>query len=205
MPATTKIDLYKLHKADYVSPKKKPVLVDVTAGSYLSYTGKGAPEDEAFQHAFEALFGIAYTVKFRCKADGRDYAVCKVEAIWWGKGKGGNFADEKRCDWNWQLLIRTPDFVTPEMVDQAAKALIDKGKGNGVKKVKLVTLDEGRCVQMLHVGPYSDEPRTMAVMREFAESEGLSLTGRHHEVYLSDPRRVVPERLRTILRQPVRA
>ena len=106
--------------------------------------------------------------------------------------------------WRWKLLIRTPDFITPEELHEAKAKLLAKGKGPEVSQVGLESIEEGPCVQMLHVGPYDTEPETISALAAFARENGLELHGLHHEVYLSDPRRVPPERLRTILRLPVR-
>ena len=107
--------------------------------------------------------------------------------------------------WQWKLLIRTPDFIGEEDLRQAVAVLLKRGKGEEVKRVRLETLAEGPCVQMLHVGPYERECETIAAMQAFAEKQQLRFSGKHHEIYLSDPRRVPPERLKTILRQPVRS
>ena len=141
--------------------------------------------------------------EFAGKAKGRDYVVCKLEAHWWGARKG-NFAAEPRDQWRWKLLIRVPDFVTERDLADAVRQLRDKGKAPEAKEVKLETIDEGRCVQMLHVGPYEKEGDTIALMKSVADEAGLSLHGRHHEIYLSAPRRVAPQKLRTILRMPVK-
>ena len=133
------------------------------------------------------------------KFAGQDYKVCHLEGLWWG------FEEMERQDtWRWKLLIRVPDFISGGDLKAAAAALKKKGKGELPVEVRLETLKEGRCVQVLHTGPYSDEGSTMARMKAVAESNGLSFAGAHHEIYLSDPRRVVPEKLRTILRMPVK-
>ena len=202
MPATDKLDLYKKHKADYVTPKK-PKLLTVQPASYLAITGQGEPGGEAFVAKVGALYAAAYTIKFARKAGGRDYVVCKLEAQWWGARKR-NFAEEPRDQWRWKLLIRVPDFVTQRDLTDAVKQLRDKGKAPEAREINLETIDEGRCVQMLHVGPYEKEGETVALMKNAARESGLAFHGRHHEIYLSDPTRVAPEKLRTILRMPVR-
>ena len=202
MPTTEKLDLYKLHKDEYAAPKK-PILLTVKSAKYLSIVGKGAPGGAMFESRIGALYGAAYTLKFASKAAGRDYGVCKLEGMWWGDGKNPDFSKLAKSKWNWKLLIRTPDFIAQKDLATAIKQLIDKGKPDDVAEVQLEPIKEGRCVQMLHVGPYDQEAATMAVMTEFVEAQGLSFHGRHHEIYLSDPRRVAPEKLRTILRMPV--
>lgn len=205
MAANEKIDLYKLHKDEYASPRK-PCLVDVKKAKYLAISGKGAPGGEAFQAKIGALYGAAYTIKMTRKFSGRqDYVVCKLEAQWWSDDEGVNFADLPKEEWCWTLMIRTPNFVKNEELDQAKSVLLEKGKGEEVRELEFLTMSEGSCVQMLHVGPYEKEDETIALMREFAHQEGLTPHGRHHEIYISDPRRVPPERLKTILRMPVRS
>lgn len=204
MPTSDKLDLYKLHRADYLA-KKHPAIVDLADARYLAIDGKGEPGGAAFQVAIGAMYGMAFTVKMTRKMTGKgDYAVCKLEAQWWhGKGKA-DFSEVPRSEWSWRMMIRTPDFVEQADLDSAAGKLVEKKKGEGVDRVKLRTIGEGRCVQMLHIGPYEREHETIAVMQAFAEEQGLSFHGLHHEIYLSDPRRVAPEKLKTILRRPVR-
>ncbi|HED64660.1 MAG TPA: hypothetical protein ENJ09_03790 [Planctomycetes bacterium] len=200
-----KIDLIKLHRAEYAKPKK-PVFVDVGPGTYLAVAGKGAPGDALFQDRIAALYAVAYTAKFESKFAGRDFVVCKLEALWGSEedGEQSSLATLDRAAWPWTMVIRVPDFVTEAELTAARAKLREKGKQGDFDAVELVTLEEGRCVQMLHTGPYEEEGRTLAAMTEVAHAEGLSLHGRHHEIYLSDPRRVPAERLETILRRPVR-
>lgn len=205
MKATSKLDLYKLHKADYVAPKK-PVLVRLHAATYLVIEGQGAPGGEEFTACIGALYGMAFTIKMTRKFAGmKDYAVCKLEGQWWADGTNSDFAKTPKDQWHWKLLIRTPEFITKKDLEKAAAALVKRGKGANVERVQLETLDEGPCVQMLHVGPYEKQCETIASMEAFAEKQQIRLQGPHHEIYLSDPRRVPPERLKTILRHPVKA
>jgi hypothetical protein len=125
-----------------------------------------------------------------------------LEGQYWCKK--ADFCRVPKEQWRWNLLIRTPDFVTQNELDQAAETLLKRGKTASVREVKLETITEGRCVQMLHIGPYDREPETIALMKAHAEKEGFTFHGRHHEIYLSDPRRVAPERLKTILRIPIK-
>jgi hypothetical protein len=201
MAASAKLDLYKEHKAEYVTPKK-PTLVDTGEARYLAIDGQGEPGGEQFSDKIGALYGAAFTIKMASKAKGRDYKVCALEALWWSDSE--DFAAMPKQQWRWKVMIRTPDFVGQNDLDQAVAALRAKGKDPSVAEVRLETIDEGRCVQVLHVGPYDAEDLPIQAMAEFAAEQGLSLHGKHHEIYLSDPRRVPPERLRTILRRPVR-
>jgi hypothetical protein len=198
-----KVDLYQLHKADYAAPKK-PVLLDISKATYLAIQGQGTPGGDSFTDKIGALYGMAFTVKMTRKFAGQqDYTVCKLEAQWWSGTTPGNFAQTPKEQWCWKLLIRTPEFVGQDELDRAVAVLHKKGKSPLVSEVKLETFTEGPCVQMLHVGPYEKEPETIALMQAHAEKSGLKLNGLHHEIYLSDPRRVAPEKLKTILRHPV--
>ena len=197
-----KIDLTKMHKAQFKAARK-PFLLDVGAARYLAAAAPAEPGGETFAAAVGALYAVAYTIKMTRKAEGRgDYVVCKLEAQWWGDGERP-LDDAPQSDWNWRLMIRTPEIVEAADRDEAVAKLLDKGKDVSVREVALVDFVEGPCVQMLHVGPYEQEPETVAQMHAFAAAEGLAPHGRHHEIYLSDPRRVAPEKLRTILRLPV--
>lgn len=202
MAATAKLDLYKEHKAEYAAAKS-PVLVDMAPAKYLTFTGSGAPASEGFQKAVGALYGVAYTIKMTKKFAGQDYKVCGLEGQWWGAEGGADFWAQSPETWNWRLMIRVPDFIKASDLKEAIQALRKKGKGEEVASVKLETIKEGRCVQMLHVGPYAEEGATISRMLEFAGRSGLTCKGHHHEIYLSDPRRVPASRLRTILRHPV--
>jgi hypothetical protein len=194
---TAKLDLYKVHKAEYVTPRK-PALVRAKPAQYLAIEGRGAPGNARFQACIGALYGMAFTVKMTRKFAGKqDYVVCKLEGQYFG-----DLPATPKEEWTWKLLIRTPDFIGQKDMEAAVATLIKRGKSPEVKEVKLETIDEGDCVQMLHVGPYDKEHETVAQMRCFAEAGGLKLAGPHHEIYLSDPRRVPPERLKTILRVP---
>lgn len=203
MKPAQKVDLYKLHQQDYVTPKK-PVLLTIKKATYLAIEGKGEPGGEAFGERIGALYGAAFTIKMTRKFGGeQDYAVCKLEAQWWGDDGANDFSNLPKEKWCWKLLIRTPAFVRKTELNKAVAVLLKRGKAETVKEVRLEFLTEGRCVQMLHVGPYEREHETIALMRAHAENNGLKLEGRHHEIYLSDPRRVPAERLKTILRHPV--
>jgi hypothetical protein len=199
---TSKLDLYKKFAADYIATRE-PKLVEIGPAQYLATAGRGAPGGQEFQARIGALYNVAFTVKMARKFAGRDYAVSKLEGLWWGS-RNGAFLHEPPATWNWKLLIRTPDFISRDEVNDAKARLRRKGKPAEVDDVGLELLDEGSAVQALHVGPYEREPETLARMEALADSEGLSVHGRHHEIYLSDPRRVPPARLRTILRLPVR-
>jgi hypothetical protein len=192
-----KIDLYAEYKKEYVAPRS-PVLLTIGSAKYLTIDGQGSPGGDRFTAAIGALYGVAFTIKMTRKFGGKqDYAVAKLEALWPGDML------RPRDQWQWKLMIRTPAFVTGADLKRAITAQLDKGKHAEVKDVSLETIKEGRCVQMLHIGPYEKEDATRAAMRAFAREKGFSLAGPHHEIYLSDPRRVTPTKLKTILREPV--
>jgi hypothetical protein len=198
----TTIDLHKQYKHEYVTPKQ-PVIVKPGPAKYLIAEFRGEAGGEAFQTAMGALYAAAYTIKFACKAAGKDFKVSAPEAQVWVDDKYRCFQDSPRNEWNWHLLIRVPTFVTAR---DLAKAVAAKGdEAPAMAGLRIETLKEGSSVQMLHGGPYADEPASIKAMLDFAAAQGLEPHGRHHEIYLSDPRRVPEVRLRTILRIPVHA
>jgi hypothetical protein len=203
MKTQEKVDLYKLHKQDYVAPKK-PTLLVIKEAQYLAISGQGEPGGDCFIDKIGALYGGAYTIKMTRKFGGeQDYGICKLEAQWWAPDGKDDFSKAPKEQWCWKLLIRTPDFVRENELEKAVTAILKRGKTASVKELRLESFTEGRCVQMLHVGPYDREHETIDLMRAYAENRGLKFHGRHHEIYISDPRRVPPERLKTILRHPV--
>ena len=202
MPKAQRFDVYREFAEDYVAPKAA-VFVTLKPAHYLAITGRGEPGDATFQANVGALYNVAFTVKMARKFAGRDYTVSKLEGIWSDVGGEKMFLGEPRKVWNWKLLIRVPPFITQKETAAAIEKLRAKGKPAEVAQVKLETIAEGQCVQMLHVGPYTAEGPTLAAMRGFAMAQGLDFHGPHHEIYLSDPRRVPAERLKTILRYPV--
>jgi len=138
------------------------------------------------------------------KFAGQDYRVCHLEGLWWGTQETGDFSAQPPETWNWKLLIRVPPFIKEADLKAAIKQLKDRGRWNSTSNVKLETIKESKCVQMLHVGPYGEEGKTIRQMMEYARGQGLFFSGRHREIYLSDPRRVPATSLRTILRHAVR-
>jgi len=197
-----KLDLYRKFKAEYVATRA-PVLVATKAARYLAIAGRGAPSAPGFGRAVGALYAVAFTVKMARKVAGRDYVVSKLEGLWWGERPGRLLIDEPQSTWRWKLMIRVPGFIGERERKAAIALLVERGKDPLVRQVKLETLKEGRCVQLLHVGPYDAEHESIGRMTDFARERGGRFRGRHHEIYLSDPRRVAPAKLRTILRHPV--
>lgn len=202
MTAKKKLDLYQVHKGEYVTPRT-PVIVKVGPAKYLSTEGQGAPGSKEFQDKIGALYNVTFTIKMAKKFAGQDYTVCKLEGVWWADGGEKEFLQTPKDQWRWKLMIRTPDFIDTKELQAAVSKLRAKGKPPEVSSIVLETLKEGSCVQVLHIGPYDTEAATIAQMKEFAIAKGLSFYGLHHEIYLSDPRRVPPAKLRTILRHPV--
>jgi hypothetical protein len=197
-----KLDLFKLHNDEYAA-NVKPRLISVAPANYLSVSGRGAPGGDMFQSKLEALYAVAFTVKAASKQQGQDYAISKLEGLWWGDFGYESFSALPRDTWNWTLLIRTPVFIVPSAIRNASKALLHKGKPPEVLEVAPFSLDEGQCAQMLHRGSYEDEYKTLAILRAFIQEQGLNVHGLHHEIYLSDPRKTAPEKLKTVLRLPV--
>jgi hypothetical protein len=179
----------------------EPALVRVAPARALAVDGKGEPGGEAFHRALEALYGAAWTVKMKIrKPAGKAAAIGPLEGLWWGLEPGHPPAE--RRDWRWKLLLRVDPPVGARELAAARRALEARGRGAG--EVRVEVLREGACVQAMHVGPYRDEPATIERMEAFARERNLAFAGAHHEIYLSDPRRTAPSRLRTILRHPVR-
>lgn len=196
-----KLDLIKLNKAEYVTPAT-PVLLTVKPADYLAIEGTGAPSGAVFPSRLSALYGMAFTIKMSRKAAGLgDYAVSRLETIY-------ELTEETACcnpeTWRWTILIRTPDFVTDEDLAAAVALLRKREKEGEAALVRRLHLEEGTCVQALHTGPYEREHETYERMRAFARTEGFTVFGQPHEIYISDPRHVEPENLKTILRLPVR-
>jgi hypothetical protein len=176
---------------------RDPELLDVPERLLLMADGRGDPNGSpVYQRATEALFSVSYAVRFRLKRElGLDRRVGPLEGLW--TIDGGEFSFDERTNWRWTIMIEQAEEASPEMVDAAARA-----KGVRVP-LRLERLREGLAAQVLHVGPFADEPRTIERLHAFIDSKGLRAVGRHHEIYLRDPRRTAPERLRTIIRQPV--
>lgn len=204
-----KLDLTKQYKS-YFTAKTKPELVEIEAAQFISIRGKGDPSEKPFADNIEALYSTAYTLKFACKAKDQDFVVSKLEGLWWYDeekyaGKTIDTANEiPRSEWEYRLLIRLPEFVTKQDLENAKAAVIEKRGNLLVEELEFLTLAEGKCVQMLHVGPFSTEPETLKQIGAFTEANRLERNGVHHEIYLSDFRKTEPAKLKTILREPVK-
>lgn len=198
----SKVDLSKELKRVYKA-KKTPELIDVPTGKFLSIDGKGDPNGEEYQQAMMALYGSAYTLKFHYKGLGKDFKVMALEGLW--SAEHGVFDMDNpapREEWRWTSMIRVPGFVEQNALDEVLPELIEK-RGEKVKEVKLLEFDEGLSAQILHLGPYSEEAPTIKNLHRWVAKQGYRLRGKHHEIYMSDPRRTKPENIKTIIRHPV--
>lgn len=181
-------------------------IVDVPPRQYLMVDGQGDPNaSEDFTAAIQALYPVAYTVKAMSRSElGRDHVVMPLEGLWWADDMAAFTTVRDKTRWRWTLMIMVPDWIEPATVDRALEQVRSRKDPDRLGDVRLKTLHEGRCVQALHVGPFDAEAALLERMHSsFIPEHGLRMSGRHHEIYLSDRRRTAPERLRTILRQPV--
>ena len=203
----SKIDFKKEYR-DLYAPPKKFVTVDVPDFQYLMVTGHGDPNTaQEYKDAVEALYALAYKLKFSSKKTlGKDYVVPPLEGLWWAEDMQTFTTARDKSQWDWTMMILTPEWINSEMF-QDALTLVKKAKNPAaLDKVRLERYHEGLSVQIMHIGSYDDEgPTLMRLHQEYLPLNGWVENGKHHEIYLSDPRRVAPEKLKTILRQPVRA
>ena len=182
-------------------------VIDVPPRQYLMVDGHGNPNTEpAFTQAIEALFPLAYALKFASKSRNLDYVVPPLEGLWWAEDQTVFTSARDQSKWDWTLMIMVPDWLGADEVAESVAAVTAKDHPPAaLGKVRLETLHEGRCVQTLHVGSFEQEGGILATMHEeFIPANGLEFAGKHHEIYLSDFRRVTPDKQRTLLRQPVR-
>lgn len=204
---------YKKEYKEFYLPKKKPSIVELPKINYLAVRGQGDPnaEDGEYKQSITLLYAIAYTIKMSEKGQHQlegyfDYVVPPLEGFWWQEGVEGVDYTRKE-DFHFISLIRLPDFVTKEAFDWAIAEATEKKKTD-FSKVEFLSYEEGLCVQCLHVGLYDNEPETVALMHDFMAEKGYQLDisekRYHHEIYLSDARRVAPEKLRTVIRHPIK-
>ncbi|WP_303834975.1 GyrI-like domain-containing protein [Ruminococcus flavefaciens] len=204
---------YKKEYKEYYLPKNKPEIVDIPSMNFIAVRGKGDPNEEGgeYKQALELLYGIAYTIKMSKKTDYRidgyfDYVVPPLEGFWEQKGRVG-IDYSRKSDLSWTAMMRVPDFVTEKDFDWAVKQATVKKKQD-FSKVEFITVEEGLCVQCMHLGSYDDEPATVALMDGYAVDNSydidISDKRQHHEIYLSDPRKTAPEKLKTVIRHPVK-
>lgn len=197
---------FKTQIRTYTAPRGQFEIVTVPAMQFLMIDGHGDPNtSKAYEDALRTIYPVAYKLKFLSKnVLDRDYTVMPLEALWWSNDMDSFTTARDKSQWDWTVMIMTPDWMTADFYDTAREAVRSKGGAPALDAIRLETLDEGSAVQALHVGPYDDEgPLLDAMHNDFIPSHSLRLTGKHHEVYLSDSRRTAPEKLKTILRQPV--
>jgi hypothetical protein len=202
----SKVDFKKEFKELY-NPPKDFVLVDVPEMKFLMVDGHGDPNiAQEYNDAVEALYAVAYKQKFISKKKlGQDYVVPPLEGLWWADDMDTFTVARDKSQWDWTMMILTPGWISPEMFEDALQQ-VRKGKNPAMlENVRLESYHEGLSVQIMHIGSYDDEGPTLDRMHnEFIPENGYVMVGKHHEIYLSDPRRVAPEKLKTVLRQPVR-
>lgn len=182
-------------------------VIDLPEQQYLMIDGHGDPNTSpAYPDALAALYPVAYRLKFTSKRDfGRDYVVPPLEGLWWAEDLSSFTAARDKSKWDWTMMILTPDWIDQALFQAATEQVAAKSAPSRLNEVRLEPLAEGRCVQTLHLGSFDDEAAILAELHhEFLPGHGYQPTGTHHEVYFSDPRKVAPERLRTLLRQPIR-
>lgn len=204
---------FKKEYKEFYMPKSKPEIVNVPKANYIAIKGEGNPNDEGgeYQKAIEVLYAVAYTLKMSYKTDHRiegffDYVVPPLEGFWWQKGIVGVDYQDK-SSFCWISVIRLPDFITKEDFDWAVDSATKKKKLD-CSKAEFLTIDEGLCVQIMHIGPFDDEAPTVEIMNQYIGDNGyendFSNTRLHHEIYLSDARRVDPRKWKTVVRHPIR-
>lgn len=204
-----KIDLKKKYKHLYLPTAKKVSVVDVPAFNFIMVDGRipaGVPPADSvdFQNALQALYGLSYTLKFMSKLREKnpiDYTVMALEGLWWTEEGDFDLAPDQ--DWFFRAMMLQPDHINQDMVEKAAVKVAKKGDNPMLAKAEFGEFHEGLSIQIMHIGPYADEGPTLDVMRVFARENGYRFRGKHHEIYIGDPRRAKPENLKTVLRHPV--
>ncbi len=198
------IDLKKVYKDQYTARAGKPALVTVPARPFLMIDGEGTPGVAAeYIAAVEALYPLAYGIRAAIKKEtGDGYTVLPLEGLWWADDMTA-FRAARKDEWKWTLMIGLPELATAEMAAEVLPAVTAKKDLAAGGKVRFEVFEDGECAQVMHIGPYSEEEPTIDLLHSFIESEGLELSGLHHEIYLGDPRKADPAKLKTIIRQPV--
>jgi len=201
-----KVDYKKEMKHIYNAPKKNPEIVDVPQMNFLMINGEGNPNiSERFKSSVEALFGLSYTLKFMIKKSNVqiDYGVMPLEGLWWADDMAA-FCMKKKELWKWTVMIMQPEYVTKDLFFEARGQLKKKKDNSVLQDVILESFIDGRAGQIMHIGPFSEEGPTIEKLHKFIEASGYELSGKHHEIYLSDTRRSAPEKWKTIIRQPMK-
>lgn len=198
------IDFKKELKHLYLASAKEVELVDVPALNFLMVDGQGDPNTaQSYKDAIEALYAVAYTLKFMLKKGPQalDYAVMPLEGLWWADDMK-RFGSGDKAQWKWTAMIMQPDFITPALLDSAMAEVARKKNPVALNKLRMERFAEGRCAQILHIGPFSAEGPTIEKVHAFIRARG-GLRGKHHEIYLSDIRRAAPDKWKTLIRQPM--
>ena len=200
-----KLDLKKTLKYLYQPSAKDFGSVDVPAMNFLMIDGTGNPNTApAYAEAMQALYTLAYTLKFKIKKElGVDYPVMPSEGLWWMDDMR-EFSPLRKDEWKWTMMIMQPEVVTPPLFEQSRGEAVSKKGFPGLDRLRLERFHEGLSAQILYFGAYADEGPTITRLHQFIHTGGFALTGKHHEIYLGDPRRSAPEKLRTIIRQPMK-
>ncbi|MDH5461597.1 MAG: GyrI-like domain-containing protein [Candidatus Bathyarchaeota archaeon] len=201
----TKIDFKKELKHLYNPSAKKVEIVDVPMMKFLMIDGSGDPNTaQEYKDAVEALFAVSYALKFMVKKEKRvDYGVLPLEGLWWTDDMA-QFSMENKDAWKWTSMIMQPEYVTEDLVSKALEQVKKKKNPPALPKIRFESFHEGLSAQIMHIGPYSAEGPTIDRLHSFIKENGYELKGKHHEIYLSDPRRSPPERMKTVIRQPMR-
>jgi hypothetical protein len=202
----TKVDLKKILNC-YKSKHGKFEIINVPKMQYLMIDGYGDPNtSQEYFDAIKALYPVAYKIKFASKLElKKDYVVMPLEGLWWADDMENFTTKRDKSKWNWTLMIMQPEWINKKIFDTAVKKVSEKNIPSSLSKVRLDFLEENKSVQTLHIGSYDDETSVLARMHgKFIPENNLKLTGKHHEIYLSDLRKVIPSKLKTILRQPVK-
>ncbi len=202
----TKIDFKKEWKHLYQPSKVEFQIVEVPVLQFLMVNGHGDPNSASeYSEAVEALYGVAYKMKFISKKNEKDYVVPPLEGLWWADDMDDFTTNRDKSKWYWTMMIMTPDWISDDIYLQALEEVTKKKDLPAFGKVRLENYQEGKSVQILHLGSYDDEgPVLLRLHEEWMPENGYDFNGKHHEIYLSDPRKVDPEKLKTILRQPIK-
>ena len=201
----TKIDLKKELKHLYSPSSKEVSIIDVPEMNFLMIDGSGDPNTaQEYQEAIEALYAMSYELKFMVKRgeSGIDYGVMPLEGLWWTDDMS-QFSVDNKDIWKWTSMIMQPEYVVEELFNKAAGQVAKKKNPPALPRMRFETFSEGLAAQVMHLGPFSDEGPTVERLHSFIHENGYELTGRHHEIYLSDFRRAAPEKMKTVIRQPV--
>ena len=198
------VDLKKELKNLYNPSAKEVSVVDVPAMNFLLIDGEGSPSSPQYREAIEALFSVSYALKFRVKkAQGVDYAVMPLEGLWWVDDMT-KFSVERKDEWKWTAMIMQPKYVTAQDVKAAVEQTRKKKNLPALSKLRFESFHEGKAAQIMHVGPFSAEGPNVIKIHNAIRKSGHALSGKHHEIYLNDPSKTAPEKLKTILRQPMK-